>query len=133
MVRETAMVKLFKQFIQFGLVGVINTVVSFIIYEFFTGLLDINYLVSGAISYVVGAAISFTLNKVWTFNSKKPVKKEAIVFLSVFIPCLILQMIFLFICKENLGLGKTISYILATGFYMVINFFGHKFITFRNA
>jgi putative flippase GtrA len=133
MFKETNLVKLFKQFVQFGLVGVINTTVSFIIYEVFAILLNIDYLVSNIVSYVVGAVISFTLNKIWTFGSKEPVKKEAIVFLSVFIPCLALQNVFLILCKENLGLGKTISYILATGFYMIINFFGHKYITFRNA
>ncbi len=128
-----SLTKLFRQFVQFGLVGIINTIVSFLIYELLAVYLKVNYVVSNFFSYAVGAAISFLLNKVWTFNDNGPIASEALVFLMVFIPCFLLQNALLVLLKEKFRLSKTVSYIFATAFYLVINFLGHRFITFRNA
>lgn len=125
--------KLLGQFIEFGLVGVVNTAVSYIIYELMAVKAKVNYILSNFVSYTVGAAISFTLNKIWTFSSKRAVADEAFLFIAVFITCFIMQNGLLILLKEKFHFSKRWAYILATGFYLVVNFLGHRFITFRNA
>ena len=63
----------------------------------------INLSIAKAISYVSGAIVGFTINKLWTFESKR----------------------FL--------LSEVIKYICATGMSTVINFLGQKFIVFRKS
>ncbi len=133
MLKEINLLVLFEQFVRFGLVGLVNTAVSYIIYELMAVKAKVNYILSNFTSYAIGAVISFTLNKIWTFSSRGAVAGEAFKFLMVFIPCFLLQNALLVLLKEKFHLSKRWAYIIATGFYLGVNFLGHRFITFSDA
>jgi putative flippase GtrA len=58
------------QFIKFNFVGIINTVITFIVFYILHKLFNIHELIAEPIGYVCGLINSFILNKIWTFGKK---------------------------------------------------------------
>lgn len=58
----------FKQLVRYGVVGVANTLLTFVsywIFRYITGNVDL----ANGVSYALGMVCSFLLNKRWTFNA----------------------------------------------------------------
>src|ERR1700741_5527430 len=55
------------QFVQFGIVGVSNTLLPFAVYTVLLKVFGVWYLAASAIGFVVGATNGFLLNRRWTF------------------------------------------------------------------
>jgi putative flippase GtrA len=58
---------LVRQLVRFGLVGVTNTLVTFITYAAAIGL-GVRYLPAAAAAFLLGALNGFVLNRTWTFQ-----------------------------------------------------------------
>ncbi len=56
------------QFVKFGLVGVSNTALTFIVYTLLLKVFGVWYLAASAIGFMVGATNGFLLNRRWTFR-----------------------------------------------------------------
>jgi putative flippase GtrA len=56
------------QFVKFGIVGVSNTLLTFIVYTFLLKVLGVWYLAASAIGFTVGAVNGFMWNRRWTFS-----------------------------------------------------------------
>lgn len=61
----------FRRMLKFGLVGVSNTAVDFILYVLLTNTFALVPLVSNIASYTAGVANSFVLNRIWTFADRQ--------------------------------------------------------------
>ena len=57
-----------KQFIQFGFVGAVNTVLNYLIYLALVSFLAADPVVANGIGYFVTSVIAFFLNKQWVFK-----------------------------------------------------------------
>jgi len=55
------------QFVKFGIVGVSNTLLTFIVYTLLLKVFGVWYIAASAIGFVVGAVNGFLLNRRWTF------------------------------------------------------------------
>ena len=55
------MIKLFQQFMKFGVVGVIAFVIDYGLMVFLTEVFGVNYLVSATISFTVSTVFNFTI------------------------------------------------------------------------
>lgn len=60
----------FRQMLKFGVVGVSNTAIDFILYVLLTKTFLLWPIVSNVVSYTVGVANSFVLNRIWTFADR---------------------------------------------------------------
>lgn len=56
------------QFVKFGIVGVANTALTFIVYTLLLKVFGVFYLAASAIGFIVGATNGFLLNRRWTFR-----------------------------------------------------------------
>jgi putative flippase GtrA len=56
------------QFIKFGIVGVSNTLLTFVVYTLLLKVFGVWYLAASAIGFGVGATNGFLLNRRWTFR-----------------------------------------------------------------
>lgn len=121
-----------RQFIKFGLVGVLNTIITLSIIFVFMKLLNVSYILSNVIGYLFGFVNSFMLNKIWTFKSKKSIGSESFFFVLIFVVCYFIQLTFLIILKEKLLVKPEYAQIISMILYSIINFSGNKFITFKN-
>ena len=120
-----------QQFVKYGLVGVLNTIITISVIFIFMKLLNVSYIISNIVGYLFGFINSFFLNKIWTFKSKKSIGRESFFFILIFVICYFIQLVFLIILKEKLLVKPEYAQIIAMGFYTIINFLGNKFITFK--
>src|SRR5690242_16141519 len=56
------------QFVKFGIVGVSNTLLTFLIYTLLLKVFGVWYLLASAIGFAAGAVNGFLLNRRWTFR-----------------------------------------------------------------
>jgi putative flippase GtrA len=55
------------QFVKFGIVGISNTLITFIVYTVLLKGFGVWYIAASAIGFIVGATNGFMLNRRWTF------------------------------------------------------------------
>lgn len=123
--------KFIRQFIKFILVGIINTLVTYVTFKILTNIFFVNDILAIIISYIVGVINSFILNKIWTFRSKIMSFREIIFFVIVFFISLFFKIIVYKTLKEKFLIQKDIAFFIGMAVYTSINFLLNKYITFR--
>lgn len=123
----------FWQFIQFNLVGIVNTLVDFLVFTLLTAVAGFTYIAAKVISYTCGVLNSYALNSSWTFRrQRKRTKKEFFLFLCVNIVALGVSLCGMYICRNYLQIRSDfLCNILATPVAMAVNFLGNKLFVFR--
>lgn len=116
------------KFIKFSLVGVINTLVSIVLFNIFLWM-NMNYIIANIISYCIGILNSYALNSKWSFKSEYS-KKTFLKFAGVNVIILVLNTCILTLGVNVLGLSPTLGQIIATGLGVVIGFILNKFFVF---
>ena len=121
----------FRQFFKYGIVGVVNTLITlaaiFILMEF----IGVHYVAANAVGYILGFINSFIMNKIWTFESKGNTSKEILSFVLIFLVSYAFQLLLLILIKEKIGISAEIAQVVAMIFYTIISFIGNKSFTFR--
>ncbi|MDD3173535.1 MAG: GtrA family protein [Herbinix sp.] len=135
----TTLKKIFdKTFGKFVVVGIINTLVGsaimFILYNF----AGCNYWISTSANYILGSILSYVLNKHFTFQNNDKSLKVIVRFVINIILCYLLAysvakplVLFLLpnvIYKER----ENIAMIVGMGIYVILNYIGQRFWTFKN-
>lgn len=133
------------QLIKYGLVGVSNTAVTFIVFVLLNSILCVNFYISNVLGYIAGVINSFIWNKKWVFKSVSDrVKREMLLFIVGFAVCYLLQMALLWILMnytslqyiqisgyEKWQLGDTLITVIGMVFYTLLNYIYNRFITFK--
>ena len=141
--------KIIRQAVKFGIVGVINTLLTLVIIWLMTKKAGCSEAFSNFAGYFVGLINSFFLNHKWTFASKRTILGGAVRFVLVFAVCFLLQFgVLLYLngtCPDNPPLYTFFMPVLSVFkidplfyiqmismvVYMVLNFFVNKYYTFR--
>lgn len=99
-----------------------------------TNYLNINYLISAALSFLLGLTTNYLLSTNWVFNSGRLNNKftEFVIFGTIGIVGLAINEIIMYICCEFINLHYMISKLLSTALVFFWNFFGRKYILFTN-
>ncbi len=123
--------------IKFLIVGVINTIVGtsvmFISYNFFhTG-----YWVSSALNYIIGSVVSFFLNKYFTFKSDSRSFGEIVRFIINISVCyglaygLAKPAVYYILKDFSETIRDNIAMLGGMCLFVVLNYFGQRFIVFK--
>ena len=153
--------KSFIQLIKFALVGVLNTLVDFLVYTLLVlvfGISENNVFMIGLftlIAYACGVLNSFILNTRWTFRQEyKRTAKERVMFVVVNIVSWGLSYLLVWLFSNYVFSGSSItdwvcsligfttpekvskvvsilSKLLATPFVIIVNFLGNKLLVFN--
>ncbi len=124
----------FGQFIKYGLVGVVNTLITGVILFTLMNCFGVSYKTSNTVGYIAGFINSFIMNKLWTFkDNKAPTIKQFLRFTAVFVICYLLQRWLLIFLVEELIINKNISQLIGMIFYTLISFVFNKLFAFRNS
>ncbi|MBC5628087.1 GtrA family protein [Clostridium sp. NSJ-6] len=119
------------RFIKFALVGVLNTLMNWIIF-FILNASGFYYLVANIISYSISTLNSYLWNSRWVFKYQGDNKKETTLkFIVLNIFGLVLNTIILFVLVDKLKLNKMVGLIITTAIVMIINYMINKFWVFR--
>ena len=124
------------QFIKFGMVGVINTVLSYLITNGCYYAIKLHEQVSNLIAFVITVAISFILNRKFVFKPKEEKenfwKSLVKVYASYSITGLFLTAIFLYIEEQILGIPHYIATLMNLIITVPINFLLNKFWVYKD-
>jgi len=119
------------QFIKFGTVGAINTVLSYLITNISYYILNLHEQLSNIIAFVITVFISFVLNSRFVFKENKEQRsfwKSLIkVYASYSITGLFLMAILLYIEEQILGIPHYIATLMNLIVTIPINFILNKF------
>ena len=120
------------QFVKFGLVGLLNTSIHYLVFLALYRYAGVHYLISTVVGYCIGIFNSFLLNKNWTFktvNVRKDV--EFLKFVVVNIVSMLVNVITLHLTVAVMHLIPEIGQIIAVFFHTCANFIGNKYWTFH--
>lgn len=126
-----------KTFIKFIMVGFVNTMVGTTIMFIFYNVFHLSYWVSSASNYLFGSICSYFLNKHFTFHYHEHGWKSIIRFTINIIICYLLaygiaKPIIKFILSELCTvIQENISMILGMCLFVVFNYLGQRFFTFK--
>jgi len=132
------LIKMFKQIIKleiikYGLVGVINTLITGIILFVLMNGFGVSYKISNAVGYIAGFLNSFILNKFWTFKGNHASTiRQFIRFAVGFAICYLIQLGLVVVLVEKLSINENISQLIGMVFYTLIGFLFNKLFTFKD-
>lgn len=126
-------IKMFGQMIKYGLIGVINTLLTGIIIFVLMNGFGVSFKISNAAGYIVGFFNSFIMNKLWTFKGNQTsTLRQFIRFAAVFAVCYFLQLGLVVFLVENLSISENIAQLAGMVFYTLIGFLLNKLFTFKD-
>ena len=119
------------QFIKFGFVGGINTVLSYAIYYVLCIILGLNYLLSQGIAWFITVFISYVLNNIMTFSdggsTNWSIKNLVKVYISYSVNGLFLATFLSWIWVDVLSIEKAFAPIINLFFTIPLNFLLNKY------
>jgi len=125
--------KLSREFVCFGLIGVMNTLLDFALFNAFHSGLKIGPELSNVLSYTISMANSFILNKYFTFKSNDAGKihMEAPKFIIINLLSLVATTAAIHGMVHYLAIRPVVSKLISIGLSFTINFIGNKYWTFN--
>lgn len=127
--------ELFKQFIKFGIVGAINTVLSYIITNTCFYILNWHAQIANIIAFIITVFISFILNRKFVFNENEEQhnfwKSLLKVYASYSITGLFLTAILLYTEEQIFGIPHYIATLMNLIVTIPLNFILNKFWAFN--
>jgi putative flippase GtrA len=120
-----------RETIRFGLVGLMNTAIDFVLFLLLTNLWHWNVLAAQTVSYLFGLINSYAWNRKVTFKSKeRPASGEVVRFVGLnFISYL--ASLFILSFMRHFLVSNTVSKIIVTFATFAINFAGSKWWVFK--
>jgi putative flippase GtrA len=119
------------QFIKFGIVGISNTLLTFIVYTILLKGFGVWYLAASAIGFIVGATNGFLLNRRWTFREHVGDALTPVRWGIVQTSGLAINEALLFVFVNEAHLDKLLAQACATVFVTVTTFIANRSWTFR--
>ena len=123
--------------IHFGLVGVMNTLIGWIIMAGLYNLAHLNYWLSSGISYFIGSVYSYYMNSRLTFKVENRDKWLVVRFAANIIVCYVIAYgiakptIKYFLASQPVVIVDNVAMLLGMCLFIVMNFFGQKLFVFR--
>ncbi|MDD2436116.1 MAG: GtrA family protein [Massilibacteroides sp.] len=124
--------EIIRQAIRYGLVGVLNTLITAIVIWVMMKVFGVSDVASNITGYIFGLINSFVWNKQWTFQSKASWYSSAYRFGVVFAVCYLLQLGLLLYLNKKLTIDPYYNQLIAMAFYTIVNFIMNKFYTFKS-
>jgi putative flippase GtrA len=119
------------QFVKFGIVGVSNTALAFLVYTMLVKGFGLWYLAASAIGFAVGAVNGFLLNRRWTFREHAGDPLTPVRWFVVQGCGLLLNLALVYVLVDRVALDKLLGQAVATVVVVVITFFVNRAWTFR--
>lgn len=123
--------------IHFGMVGVMNTLLGWVIMAVLYNLIHMNYWISSGISYFIGSVFSYHANAKLTFKVENKDKWLPWRFAANIIVCYAVSfgiarpLVRYLLASQSPAIVDNIAMILGMAIFIFMNFFGQKLFVFR--
>jgi putative flippase GtrA len=122
---------LLLQFVKFGVVGVSNTLLTFLVYTLLLKVFGVWYLAANAIGFAAGAVNGFLLNRRWTFRGHVGDARTPLRWMVVQGCGLGLSEALLFFWVDTVGVDQLLAQVFAIAVVTVLTFLANRAWTFR--
>lgn len=120
------------QFVKFVLIGLLNTLIHYIVFIVLFRLFSVNMTVATVIGYIAGMLNSFIWNRSWTFGIRgDSYLLELVKFSLVNIVALLTNVMVLRLLTLQFSMLPELAQICAIAISVIVNFSGNKCWTFR--
>lgn len=127
--------KKYKESIMYLVFGVLTVIINISSYVFMTRVLQIEFLISNALSWVVAVIFAYITNKLYVFESKTNTKQELIKEFSSFVSCRVLsglmEMVLMYIMIDMMFINDFIVKIFTNVLVIVLNYILSKIVIFK--
>jgi len=117
--------------LKFGIVGVSNTLLTFVVFTILVKVFGLWYVAASALGFVVGACNGFLLNRRWTFRGHSGGSSAALRWTVVQGCGLLADLGLIYLFVTGAGLPKLVGQALAIGLVVGVTFFVNRTWTFR--
>ena len=125
----------FREFITFGIIGGINTVLSLVIYWICINVFGIYYVIANIIGWIITVAISYVLNNIFTFNNGSSrewsLKALCKAYMSYALTGLIISNLLLVLWVDVLNINENIAPLINLVVTVPINFIINKLWVYK--
>jgi len=134
------------QFIKFGVVGISNTVIGYVVYLLVLSVMKklqigepMNYIVPNVVSWAVGVFWSFIWNRQCVFQANGEEKQDSFfyalfkAYCSYALTGIVLNNILLYLEVSKLGISEVIAPVFVLIISIPVNFLLNKFWTFKSS
>ena len=122
-----------KQALKYGVVGLFNTAITYILFIVFTEFEILSDNVANFVVYFIGFLMSLYFNAKWTFKSKVNDLRNISLFTIVFWGSYGVQYVVFRLLTEFANIDPKISQLGALVVFTGLNFILNKYITFQGA
>ena len=120
------------QFIRFSLVGVINTLLHYLVFFVLFDRFGVFHLLASTLGFVVAVINSYLMNRYWTFQATgRGVYIEFARFFTVSVVALMVNLMCMALLVEWFGIYPPYAQLLAIVLTLIVNFLGNKYWSFR--
>jgi putative flippase GtrA len=119
------------QFVKFGIVGVSNTLIFFLVYTLLLKVFGVWYVAASGIGFAVGAVNGFLWNRRWTFSGHVGDALTPVRWFVVQASGLLVNLGLVYLFVDGIGLGELIGQAMTIVIVTVITFFANRAWTFR--
>ena len=123
------MSKLFAQIVKFGLVGVVATVLDFVVLYVLADFIGLHYLTAAALAFVAATLFNYVASMRYVFTSRfgtAEKRQELLLFVTLSIVGLGLNQVLMWLFVDQVVLHYLVAKIAATVFVMAWNFVSRK-------
>jgi len=122
------------RFVTFSLVGVVNTLVYYLVYYLLFEVMSLDYLVASALAFLVSVINSYWLNSTLTFrDDARHSSGEFARFSIVSMAALVVNLLGMYLAVELFGIPPLLAPLLVIPLAVGVNFAGNQFWAFRRA
>lgn len=129
------LIKKHEELIKYLIIGVLTTVINYIIFAILVKLANIEMHASNIIAWIVSVIFAYFTNKLFVFESKsfelKVIGKEVLSFGAARVFSLLLEEVILYIFVNLLNLNELIIKLVANVIVIIVNYVLSKFIIFK--
>jgi putative flippase GtrA len=121
-----------QRLLKFGLVGLLNTSIGYLIILLLHWQLEANPVVSNMGGYLVGGAISYGLNKRFTFKDQSAHGTTMPRFAAAWAACFALNILVLQTCIKVVGMRVEFAQAISITAFTVAFFLANQWLVFRD-
>jgi putative flippase GtrA len=119
------------QFVKFGVVGVSNTLIFFLVYTLLLKVFGVWYVAASGIGFAVGAINGFLWNRAWTFRGHVGDAFTPVRWFVVQASGLLLNLGLVYLFVDGAGLGELIGQAVTIVIVTVVTFLANRAWTFK--
>lgn len=129
------LIKKYEELIKYLVIGVLTTVINYIIFAILVKCANIDMHVSNIIAWLVSVVFAYFTNKLFVFESKsfklKVIEKEVLSFGAARIFSLVLEEVILYVFVNLLNMNELIIKLISNVIVIIVNYILSKFIIFK--